>query len=126
MSTTSYYGRKTEVDPILDKIKNYEGVKGYALISRDGITEKSELPSGLHGETFSIMIATIYGAAITTQDELKKDRLNYIRLESDEGPTIITGAGNSILAVNLNKDAKQTLEKVLAAAKEISEIIPTL
>ncbi|MEM3965022.1 MAG: roadblock/LC7 domain-containing protein, partial [Thermoplasmata archaeon] len=58
---------------------NEIGILGVALIKRDGILEDSLLPENVDKETFSIMCATIYGAATTVYSELNyKESLNIV------------------------------------------------
>jgi predicted regulator of Ras-like GTPase activity (Roadblock/LC7/MglB family) len=107
------------VEPILQEIKKLEGVDATAVVSRDGILVGAEIPPEVHGETFAIMSATMLGAAITANSELNKNMPSKVVVESDDGMTIVAGAGiNSILVVSAKGTDKAKLVKVTEAAIE--------
>ena len=100
------------VEPILQEIKKHEGVDATAVVSRDGILVGAEIPPEVHGETFAIMSATMLGAAITANSELNKNMPSKVIVESDDGFTIVAGAGiNSILVVSAKGTDKAKLLK---------------
>jgi predicted regulator of Ras-like GTPase activity (Roadblock/LC7/MglB family) len=107
------------VEPILQEIKKLEGVDATAVVSRDGILVGAEIPPEVHGETFAIMSATMLGAAITANSELNKNMPSKVVVESDDGMTIVAGAGiNSILVVSAKGTDKSKLLKITEAAIE--------
>jgi uncharacterized protein len=107
------------VEPILQEIKKLEGVDATAVVSRDGILVGAEIPPEVHGETFAIMSATMLGAAITANSELNKNMPSKVIVESDDGFTIVAGAGiNSILVVSAKGTDKSKLLKITEAAIE--------
>ena len=107
------------VEPILQDIKKLDGVDATAVVSRDGILVGAEIPPEVHGETFAIMSATMLGAAITANSELNKNMPTKVIVESDDGMTIVAGAGiNSILVVSSRGTDKGKLLKITEAAIE--------
>lgn len=81
-------------DKIIDSTKN-AGVLGSTIISRNGDIIRAELPSGVHRETFSIMMATIQGAAQTVNNDLEMGTTNSIVIDSNRGKLIIIGTGKN-------------------------------
>ncbi len=69
------------------------GVSGVALIGRDGMIQYSELPVGVHEETFGIMMATIVGAAKTANMELSMGSPKKIVIDSPDGVIVTSAAG---------------------------------
>lgn len=124
MLAKNYHGKyKIDIDEILSKLIKYEGVKGYAIISRDGILGINSLPPETHGETVAIMAATMYGGAITQQSELRKDGSPCIRIESDDGLSLIISTGKeSILLVTGDKKLEERVKEVREIAEELSTI----
>lgn len=89
------------VEPVLSDLKKTGKIDATAIVSRDGILVGAEIPPEVHGETFAIMSATMLGAAITANSELNKNMPTKVVVESDDGITIVAGAGiNSILVVS--------------------------
>ena len=96
---------RDKVDPILNELKSGGKVDATAVVSRDGILISADIPPEVHGETFAIMSATMLGAAITANSELNKNMPNRVVVQSDDGHTIIVGAGiNSLLVVSTKEE----------------------
>ena len=91
--------RSEKLGEILRELKKAGGVEASAVVSRDGILMASDIPDDVHGETFAIMSATMLGAAITANSELRKKLPERIIVESDDGRTIVAGAGEKSLLV---------------------------
>ncbi|MEM0160721.1 MAG: roadblock/LC7 domain-containing protein [Thermoplasmata archaeon] len=69
----------------LENLKKELHLTGVAIIRRDGTMEDSVLSEQLNKDTFSIMCATIYGAAITANNELKYKNLKKIIIDTESG-----------------------------------------
>ena len=75
-------------------------------------------------ETFGIMCATIFGAANTANEQLKKDRPNRIVIRSADGDTVIKGVMDDfILALRTHERENfgMILKKMDNAIEHIEE-----
>lgn len=93
-----------------------------AIVSRDGILLASDVPPGVYTETFAIMCATILGAAVTANSELKKGIPERIVIEGKDSKTIIIGAGKKSLIVAVVSPQVE-MQKVITELSKISENI---
>lgn len=99
---------------ILEDLKK-EGVFGSSMIDKEGDPIASDLPEGTNDDTFSIMCATIMGAANTANSELNWISPEKVLVDSKEGKIIITSAGKKeILAVIVDQtvDLGPILERI--------------
>jgi len=123
----TYFRHRTEVEEALAKLKGF-GVTDYVLLSKDGmpivncVQNKGNIEA--HMETIAIMAATIYGAANTTNSELRKTAPSYIRVDSKDAISIIanTGARHFLLAVG-TPDLENKINSVLQIAKDVESIL---
>jgi hypothetical protein len=83
----------------LKELRNNPKIKASALVSKDGLVIASYVPPGVYVDTFSIMCATILGAAATADSELKLSPPKRIVVSADDGNIIILNAGRKTLAV---------------------------
>ncbi len=114
---------RERVTPILSELKKDHDVEATAVVSRDGILVAAEIPKEVHGETFAIMSATMLGAAITANSELNKNMPGRIIVESDDGRTIVSGAGmNSLLVVSAKGKADGLLKRIEDAVAKIKAL----
>jgi predicted regulator of Ras-like GTPase activity (Roadblock/LC7/MglB family) len=117
--------RSEKMGEILRELKKVGGVEASAVVSRDGILMASDIPDDVHGETFAIMSATMLGAAITANSELRKKLPERIVVESSDGRTIVAGAGSkSLLVVSTRGSVEMTnvMKAIEGAAGKIQEI----
>lgn len=120
MSTT-----KEILEKLLSDLKKVGGIEASAVVSRDGLLMASDIPSGIHAETFAAMNATMVGAAETAVSELKKGVPERVIAESKEAKVIATGAGSkALLVVMTGPDAGLGL--VLVEMARITEKIKGL
>jgi len=70
-----------------------------AIISRDGLVIAADLPEGVSFDTFSIMCATLLGAASTANSELRVGTPQTIVVESEDSKLVVVGAGRKALVV---------------------------
>ncbi|MFO7991437.1 MAG: roadblock/LC7 domain-containing protein [Thermoplasmata archaeon] len=113
-----------EYDSVLSDLKG-KGVFGSAVISRDGMIISSDLPAGVHEETFSIMCATIIGAANTANSELDRRSPNKIIVDSDEGRIIIANAGSKLI-LSVVVDSTHILSELFDHIKVATDRIQTM
>ncbi|MDI6902688.1 MAG: roadblock/LC7 domain-containing protein [Methanocellales archaeon] len=84
---------------IVSDLKRTGDIEASAVVSRDGLIMTSDIPPGIHAETFAAMSATMLGAAETATAELKKGIPDRIIVESAKGKVIATGAGPKALLI---------------------------
>ena len=63
----------------------------WALMARDGVVLTSDLPDGVHHETFAIMCATMLGAALTLNSEFPEGEVERIIVEAGRYRVIVIG-----------------------------------
>ncbi|MGQ9582930.1 MAG: roadblock/LC7 domain-containing protein [Thermoplasmatota archaeon] len=117
--------RSEKLGEILRELKRTGGIEASAVVSRDGILLASDIPDDVHGETFAIMSATMLGAAITANSELRKKSPDRILVESSDGRTIVAGAGDKSLIVASTKedaDFQSVLKAISSAAEKVAEM----
>ena len=85
---------------MLRKLKE-DGVRSSAIISRDGLVIAADLDSGTYVETFAIMCATLMGAAVTANMELKRGAPEKVTVESTDGKMLILSAGKKAVVVSV-------------------------
>ncbi len=90
--------KKEILTQILKKLTSTGDIEGAAIITRDGLIIASELSSGIDGDTFAAMSATMTGAAETAVQELKKSSPDRIIVESSAAKLITAGAGSFSLS----------------------------
>ncbi len=107
----------------LESLKGNENVIAAAIISQDGTLMASYCPgdncTGMT-EAFPMMCATVLGAAMTANSELKIGEMDDIMITSDEGTTMIKRAGEHlILVVTMAKSGDMAIiGQVLDALEE--------
>jgi len=95
-----------------------------AIISRDGILIASDIPDGVIIETFTIMCATLMGAASTAHSELRIGQPRAMRIFSERHEMMLVGAGKRaiiICAVPLGTKIdllQQRLHKIVESMQE--------
>jgi predicted regulator of Ras-like GTPase activity (Roadblock/LC7/MglB family) len=117
--------RSEKLGEILRELKKVGGIEASAVVSRDGILMASDIPDDVHGETFAIMSATMLGAAITANSELRKKLPERIIVESGDGRTVVAGAGEkSLLVVSTsgNADMAAVLKGITGACSRVEDI----
>ncbi|MEM3226791.1 MAG: hypothetical protein QXT62_00990 [Thermoplasmata archaeon] len=74
------------VKELKEKLK----LKGAAIIDRSGIIEDDALPDTVNRELFSVMCATVYGAANTINSGVLKNNTKNIKVESNDDNILIS------------------------------------
>ncbi len=88
-----------DLQKALRELKDEFGSVASAVISRDGLLIAADMPEGVTAETFTIMCATLMGAASTAHSELKIGQPNLIRILSEKHEMVLSGAGRKSIAV---------------------------
>jgi len=89
------------LEKVLTDLRRTGDIEASVIVSRDGLLMASDIPEGVHAETFAAMSATMFGAAETAVAELKKGIPDRLIIESKKGKVIATGAGPKVLLVAL-------------------------
>lgn len=93
-----------------------------ALVSRDGLVLHASLPAGVYAETFSIMCATVFGAAAAAHLELHQALPGWVVLEGPETRTFLvrSGSGSLLVAVlEVRGDRSSALTELQQAARQL-------
>ena len=104
------------------------GILGSAIVSIDGFTIASQLPSGVEERKLGAMAAAMLGLGEQTVQEFDHNNLERVFVEGEEGYTIITATGNdAMLAVIALKNAKLGLIflQIGRVAEEVKRILTT-
>ena len=96
---------KEMLDKVLSDFSKMGDIEASAIVSRDGLLMASNIPEGIHAETFAAMTATMLGAAETVVAELKKGVPDRVIVESKEAKLVATGAGAKALLVVMTAPA---------------------
>jgi predicted regulator of Ras-like GTPase activity (Roadblock/LC7/MglB family) len=113
-----------EIEDMLKKLRTH-GAFGSAIIARDGTLLASDVTDSANIETFTIMMATMFGAAVTAANELNKKPPTKVVAESEDFKMLLTTKGKKMfLAVILPKDANENeilkkTDKILKSAEEL-------
>jgi len=95
---------------IVDELRNDCNADGVALIGRDGVPIAYSLPENVKSDTFSIMCATMLGAALTAASELKTSLPKWVTVEGADLKMVITHAGRkALIAVVVKAGVKSEL-----------------
>ncbi|MDY6958764.1 MAG: roadblock/LC7 domain-containing protein [Halobacteriota archaeon] len=116
---------KDMLDKLLDDLKRVGNIEASAVVSRDGLLMASDIPGGVHAETFAAMNATMMGAAETAVSELKKGIPDRVIIESKEAKVIVTGAGQKALLVVMSRP-EAGLGLILVEMEKVTEKIKEL
>lgn len=94
----------------------------WALVARDGVTLSSDLPDGVHSETYGIMCATLLGAAHTLNSEFPEGEVERIIVEAGRYRVMVMGLdGDTLLSliVPRNMDLSSLLVYIQKIRKQI-------
>ncbi|MEW5760137.1 MAG: roadblock/LC7 domain-containing protein [Candidatus Thermoplasmatota archaeon] len=116
--------REEVIKEVLETIKKVSGVENVAVITMDGTVMGSDLSPTLHSETFGIMCATMFGAAVTANAEIERPLPNRIVSESDKGILVINHATSDLLIVvncKLDTSFSELGKEIEKSIKMVSE-----
>lgn len=85
----------------LKELKAEFGSLASAVISRDGLLIAADLPEGTATETFTIMCATLMGAASTAHSELRIGQPKIMRITSEKHEMVLAGTGKKAIAISI-------------------------
>lgn len=118
--------KKEQLEKILSDLKKVGGVKGSAVISRDGLLIAADLSQNVDADTFAAMSAAMQGAAETAIQELEQGDLKQVIIDSSKGKIISVGAGKQAILVALT-DFKVNLGlSLIELAKASKKVESTL
>ncbi len=101
-----------------------KGIKGSAVIDKEGSVYSSDLPPSVHEETFAIMCATVVGASNSANSELDRGGANKVIIDSKEGHIVIANTKNNLLLTVIVDDKKELgmiFDEVEKAINKINE-----
>ncbi len=94
----------------LDDLQDIQGVRGAAIVRRDGLLIVSNLPNEVDSDQLAAMTASTLGSGETASETLNIGDVNQVTIESEEGKLISTGAGEEgILTVLTDADINMGL-----------------
>lgn len=101
-------------------------IQAAALVSMDGFTMASALPSGMQEDRVGAMSAAILGLGERAAAELGRGHLTQVFIEGDDGYVVLIAAGDrAVLTTLAQSDAKLglVLYDMKATAEAIAEIL---
>lgn len=109
-----------------DFVSSTADVQGASLVTPDGLSLSSVLPSGMDEERVAAMSAAMLSLGERIGSELVRGTIQQIYVEGEKGYGVLTGCGDdSVLLVLANHTAKQGL-LMLEIRRAIGQIKPIL
>lgn len=101
----------TLVSTLTEVLQNFQsttpGVMGCGVISADGFTIASELPTSIEEQRVAAMAAAMLALGQQTTLEFSQGALKRVFIEGESGHVIVISAGgDSLLSAVVGKDAK--------------------
>ncbi len=99
----------------IEELKSAVDAVAVAIVSDDGLMLHSVLPSGVSGESFAMMSATIVGAAATVSSDLKQTPPDHIVVRGVDFTTILARFDQTSLLVTVvgaSADPDQLLHRI--------------
>lgn len=90
-----------ELQKALRELKTEFGSVASAVVSRDGLLIAADFPEGIAAETFTIMAATMMGAASTAHSELRIGQPKFMRVTSDRHEMFLADAGRKAIVISI-------------------------
>ena len=114
-----------DIESIVKELKERFTLIAAGFISRDGMPKYVEVPEGSYAETFSIMCATVLGAASTAAMELGQDAPDSLTAETEKFKLYIVPGGMKGLLVAAKEKGGNKEEdlKIIEGMKEAMEKI---
>lgn len=110
----------------LDNLDDVQGIKGAAVVRRDGLLIASNLGSDINDDQVGAMTASTVGSGETASESLGMGEVDAVTIEAKDGKLISTGAGDQgILAILAESDVNMGLVKVEMekATKKIKRVL---
>jgi predicted regulator of Ras-like GTPase activity (Roadblock/LC7/MglB family) len=109
-----------------DFVSSTGDVQGAALVTPDGLSLASVLPSGMDEERVAAMSAAMLSLGERIGNELVRGTIQQIYVEGDKGYGVLTGCGDdSVFLVLANHTAKQGL-LMLEIRRAVGQLKPVL
>lgn len=90
---------KEKVKAYIEKVQAIDGVKGCALVSRDGIMLGQSLERDFNEPWLAAMCATLFASAESASGILKMAPPEYVCVHGGAHSLVVLGAGDKILVV---------------------------
>ncbi|AEM39296.1 Roadblock/LC7 family protein [Pyrolobus fumarii 1A] len=91
---------------VLSDFARIEGVRGIAVVSKDGFVIDAVVPvGGLDLEALAAMVMTVYGASERLGEELRLGKNELITGEYENGIMLVYDIGDAVVAVVAEKSA---------------------
>ncbi len=114
--------RMEDIKKVIEEMKGKFQVLAAGYITRDGMPKYIELPEGAYPETFSIMCATVLGAAGTAATELGQKNPEHVIVETGEIKIfIVSGGMKGLLVAAIRTENKE--EEIISYMKGAIEKI---
>jgi len=105
--------KEEKLNEPLDDLDDVQGIKGAAVVRRDGLLIASNLGQDIDDDQVGAMTASTVGSGETASEALSMGGVDQVTVESDNGKLIATGAGDEgILAILTDSDVNMGLIKV--------------
>ena len=105
--------KEEKLNEPLDSLDDVQGIRGAAVVRRDGLLIASNLGQDIDDDQVGAMTASTVGSGETASDALSMGDVEEVTIESEEGKLIATGAGEEgILAILTESDVNMGLVKV--------------
>jgi predicted regulator of Ras-like GTPase activity (Roadblock/LC7/MglB family) len=117
---------KAELEKILKKLKEIDGVKGSIIAKAEGLLVASTLPSEINSQLVAALAAAIVKSSSFTVKELGIGELEYTIVKSTEGNYVCFSIDSELVFSSLlYKDVNlgMVLIKMEKAIKEIKSLI---
>jgi len=112
-------------DP-LSELDDIKGVRGAAVVRRDGLLIVSNLPQDIDADQLAAMTASTVGSGETASQTLQIGTVEQVTVESEQGKLISTGAGEEgILTILTDSDVNMglVLVEMKKAAGKIKRVL---
>lgn len=116
-----------KLNSILDNfVSGTSDVQGAAVVTPDGLSLASSLPSGMDEERVSAMSAAMLSLGERIGSELNRGGIDRIYVEGKDGYGVLTSCGeDAVFLVLANKSVKQGL-LMLEIKRSLEELKPVL
>jgi len=113
---------KEKVNAYIGKIRAIDGVKGCALISRDGIMLGQSIEGDFNEPWLAAMCATLFASAESASGILGIPSPEDVWVRGGDSSLVVLGAGEKVLVVVVGKRGLESMEgarRLEAIAREI-------
>ena len=91
-------GGRSMFENVIAELLRIEGVKGVAIVGKDGLIIESELTDRtIDPELAAAMVAAAYGSGSTTMERLLAGKTEMIMVEGDRGKILLIDAGDKAM-----------------------------